>query len=375
MKSLIFFMVILTTHVRAEVYVSNIEHRISLGQRNMKPGETTLEEVADFIGVSKLRKKFELEGKNTAVVILDTGINPKHKDFEGGRVYFYENFTDEPSAIDYHGHGTHIAGIIGANGIHKGIAPLTKIISLKVLKNNGKGNIKSIIKAFDWILENEKNLSVTICAVNLSLSDGNFHTELPEEKDILREKIKALRKLNIPVICSSGNEYGNTKDMPYPFGLSYPAIIPETISVGAIFNKNIGPVMFSNCFSYITGPHVIAPFSQRLPAGKNFGYNIKKEYALDTHAPGIRIVSSGIILKNSETVGSGTSQAAAVTTGAILLIQDLYLSRYGKRAPMRIIESYIKNPRLYDGDDELDFLAHSFKKFGYVDLSRFVKNH
>jgi len=95
-----------------------------------------------------------LRGNGQTVAILDTGATPNHPAF-AGRVEAYRNvpfnalnclFGDNPSTgLDYHGHGTHVAGIIMSQGTpvfpgHLGVAPgVSRLLSVKVLCRTNEG--------------------------------------------------------------------------------------------------------------------------------------------------------------------------------------------------------------------------------------------
>src|SRR5690606_38523644 len=84
-----------------------------------------------------------LTGAGIKVAILDTGIDHTHPDLGGClgancKVVAGYNFTDsgEPDdAMDKNGHGTHVAGIVAANGELKGVAPGASLYAFKVLDN------------------------------------------------------------------------------------------------------------------------------------------------------------------------------------------------------------------------------------------------
>jgi subtilisin family serine protease len=111
---------------------------------------------------------------NADVAVIDTGVFD-HPDLNvAGRT----DCTGSPrnkrckdgSGNDGHGHGTHVAGTIGAldNGIGVvGVAPGVRIWSVKVLKDNGSGWISNIIGGIDWVAT--QNIKVA----NMSLGGGN----------------------------------------------------------------------------------------------------------------------------------------------------------------------------------------------------------
>ncbi|GMF45339.1 unnamed protein product [[Candida] boidinii] len=81
-------------------------------------------------------------GQNTIVYVIDTGVFIEHPEFEG-RAVNGPNFSTDKENKDTVGHGTHVAGIIGAKTY--GVAKQATIVSIKVLDKNGSGTLSSII--------------------------------------------------------------------------------------------------------------------------------------------------------------------------------------------------------------------------------------
>lgn len=88
--------------------------------------------------------------------MIDTGINYIHSDLGGGfgsgkKVaggYDFVNNDDDP--MDDNGHGTHVAGIVAANGTIKGVAPNATLFAVKVIDRSSKGYTSNIIAGIDW---------------------------------------------------------------------------------------------------------------------------------------------------------------------------------------------------------------------------------
>ncbi len=94
-------------------------------------------------------------GVGVHVAVIDTGIDPCHPDLNvQGGVSFVET---EPDYRDTHGHGTHVAGIIGAKdnafGV-VGVAPAVNLYAVKVLDKNGAGALADVIAGIDWAVAN-----------------------------------------------------------------------------------------------------------------------------------------------------------------------------------------------------------------------------
>src|SRR5437763_1920841 len=83
----------------------------------------------------------------SGVAVIDSGIAPLPA-FNGRIIASYDLTTGVPIAVlpgDEYGHGTHVAGLIGANDAnYMGVAPSVTFVSLKVLNKNGKGTTSSV---------------------------------------------------------------------------------------------------------------------------------------------------------------------------------------------------------------------------------------
>ena len=142
----------------------------------------------------------------------DTRYRPgtTHCDF-AGRVTAQRNFTadnggDPDDASDCQGHGTNVAGIICAAGIHPGIAPGARIIPLKVLDNSGGGSFANIAAALQWVIEN--HAAYEISAVCLALADGGNHrSDAPFTNDPVGDRIRSLAGLGIACCVHAGDDY------------------------------------------------------------------------------------------------------------------------------------------------------------------------
>ncbi len=100
-------------------------------------------------------------GQGVTAYIIDTGIAPKHPDFEGrARVGFDATSGD---GIDRNGHGTHVAGTIGSTTY--GVAKQAELVGVKVLGDDGSGSTAQVIEGMDWVASNTEGPSVA----NMSL--------------------------------------------------------------------------------------------------------------------------------------------------------------------------------------------------------------
>lgn len=122
-------------------------------------------DVKKYIGLNKYEYR-SYKGKGVTIAIIDSGIS-LHRDFNKNRILKFEDFVNNiKSPYDDYGHGTFVAGIIGADGKYKGIAPKSNLIILKALDKNGEASTENLISALTWVIEYKDKYSIDI--VNLS---------------------------------------------------------------------------------------------------------------------------------------------------------------------------------------------------------------
>ena len=105
-------------------------------------------------------------GAGVHAYIIDTGIRPTHVEFQGRATAVYDNVGDGQNGIDCNGHGTHVAGIIGAAtyGVAKGVF----LHGVRVLQCNGGGTISNLMAGVDWVTANAIHPAVA----NISAAAG-----------------------------------------------------------------------------------------------------------------------------------------------------------------------------------------------------------
>ncbi|MGX8237186.1 S8 family peptidase [Exiguobacterium undae] len=174
------------------------------------------------------------------VAVIDTGINSTYADFNG-RIRSdlgYDFIRKTKTALDDNGHGSHVAGIIAANGNNafgiSGINPQAQIIPIRVLNARGEGQNSDVIRG---ILHAVKQGAKVI---NLSLG-------LSESSKALEEAIAYAKSKNVLIVAASGNESKST--------LNYPARLASVVSVGATTTRD-ARASFSN---YGKGLDLVAP--------------------------------------------------------------------------------------------------------------------
>jgi len=156
------------------------------------------------------------KGRNLALVVVD--IDPKG--------------TYVQLANDISGHGTHVAGIIAANGTLKGIAPGAQIMVLKAVDRDGFANPKNIVEAIRYAAIHGAHV------INISL--GQYQDVLPGRSDLAQIVNEVVEKYGVVVVTAAGN-IG-----PGINSVAAPADADKAISVGAF----VSPRMWEWDFGY-----------------------------------------------------------------------------------------------------------------------------
>lgn len=148
-------------------------------------------------------------GKGAKVAILDTGVDLNHKDLKSG-IVLTKDFTGE-GVQDYNGHGTHVAGIIGArkdNVGFVGMAPECDLMIGKVLANDGSGSYDWISDGIIWATDNGAHI------INMSLGG-------PDTTNRLFEAVHYSLMKGVIICCAAGNDgalFANSIGYPGKYG-------------------------------------------------------------------------------------------------------------------------------------------------------------
>ena len=182
--------------------------------------EASLDKSVPQIGVPKAWAA-GYDGKGVKIAVLDTGVDATHPDLKN-QVTAAKNFSTSPDATDKYGHGTHVASIAAgtgakSNGKYKGVAPGAKILSGKVLGDDGYGEDSAIIAGMEWAAEQGADV------VNLSL--GGFDT--PEVDPLEAEVNKLSKEKGILFAIAAGNN-GSEQS------IGSPGSAADALTVGAV---------------------------------------------------------------------------------------------------------------------------------------------
>ncbi|MFF2396981.1 S8 family serine peptidase [Nocardia sp. NPDC058114] len=334
-----------------------------------KPLQTDLTVMPELLEVDLLvraaeaRAKFNVDGSGMTVAVLDTGLRTTHVDFAGrvraGRNFTADNNGSPTDPSDGQGHGTNVAGIICAGGVHTGMAPRANIVPVKVLGNSGGGSFEAIRDALHWVLANRASLGISAVCMSLGASDNNT-SDADFAGDGIGDVMRKLTDAGVACCVAAGNDYFAHNSGQ---GMSYPAIFRQTISVGAVYDADEGSFSYgSGATALSTAPDRITPFSQRLHS------SVGGACATDIFAPGAPTTSSGIRNDSGESIQHGTSQATPVVAGIVLLIQQFHLRVAGTMPSVADVRTWLLAGAvpIVDGDDENDNVVHTGQTFSRI---------
>lgn len=226
-------------------------------------------------GVSRVGGSRNFEG-NTAINdkwawIVDTGVESGHNELNMLDEYAM-NFSASSDLGDAYGHGTHVAGIIGARDNGQGVVGVAAgayMVNVKVLDNDGEGNYSDIVAALDYI----KYMAIPGDVVNMSIGGPS--------SSCVDYATKRLGMRGIKVVVAAGNESDHV--------------------------SNYSPARVSHSNIYVVGA---INFWNQYSSFSNYGSNV--DYA----GPGVAILST--FGANQYAFMSGTSMAAPHVAGALL---------------------------------------------------------
>jgi subtilisin family serine protease len=272
--------------------------------------------------------------KDVVVAIIDSGIDLGHKELKNnlwtnpGEIpndgvdndrngYVDDvhgwNFANNNNDVqDRYGHGTHVAGIIGAKGGNglgvTGINWNVSLMTLKFMDDKGVGGTGGAIQAMDYISMMKNTYRVNVVVANASWGGGTGFSNM------LYGAINRLNDAGIVLTVAAGNN-GRDNDITVRYPSSYDS--PNIISVGALGSYSNGLVSFSN-----------------------YGAT-----TVDLAAPGSAVLST--IPWNNYGYMSGTSMAAPMVAGAVSLLKSIKPSLTVSEVKATIFGSVDKIPELF----------------------------
>ncbi|MBI2355828.1 MAG: peptidase S8 [Candidatus Doudnabacteria bacterium] len=236
----------------------------------------------------------------TTVAIIDTGIHATHLELNDGRIAEgYNTVTNQvipaQTNSDDNGHGTAVAGIIGAisdNG--KGIAGVNKnvkIMPIKALSSDGTGSISAVASGIVWAADHGAHI------INLSLGGPGFGAD-----QTLNNAITYAFNKGVLIVSAAGNDL---------------AASGQNLDTAPVY-----PVCSDNGANMVLGV-AATDVTDKKASFSNFGIN-----CIDISAPGKKILTTAFLPSDpSDNVliyGSGTSLATPVVSGVAALIKSAH---------------------------------------------------
>jgi serine protease AprX len=258
-------------------------------------------------------------GTGVTVAVLDTGVSDDAKedfynDSGGLRVQWVSPNPALDVDEDGFGHGTHVAGIIAGHstktdpvGKYTGVAPRASVLSVRVATDDGSATIGDVMAGLEWVDDNRSTYNIRV--LNLSLTSSVAQSYLVDPLDAA---VELLWFHDVTVVVSAGNLGSASDAVYYP-----PANDPFVIVVGA----------FDDVGTKGKGDDVLTSWSSR-------GLTQDGYAKPDVVAPGRNIISpvspasylaqtypERIVERYNQAYFrmSGTSMAAAVTSGVVAL--------------------------------------------------------
>ena len=276
------------------------------------------------------------------VAVLDTGIDKEHTDLNVAGGF---NCAKDKGHDDHLGHGTHIAGIVGAlddgQGV-VGVAPGVRLWAVRVLDNEGRGTTRELLCGVDWVTATRLDADPTndIDVANLSLGgEGRDDGQCGQsDGDLLHQAICRSVAAGVTYVVAAGNDSADAAHYT-------PAAYDEVITVSALADSDGRPGgLGGSPACREDGDDTLANFS-------NYGTDI------DLIAPGVCILSTvpvdGRVPNNPRGYGvlTGTSFAAPHVAGAAAL----WLAGHPGAGPAQVRQALVAaGTSDWDATEDLD---------------------
>jgi len=322
--------------------------RISLdpsrGQYDPRRDPSSLYSVTTAVGARSAWEQRDargaaITGRGVTVAVLDSGVAPvaglSGKLVQGPDLSLESN-SSQPLSTDTFGHGTHMASIIGAadavptsaagtplsadGRAQLGVAPGAQLLALKLANTDGSTDVSQVIAGIDWVVEHRNDNGMNVRVINISYGTDSQQSY---RSDPLAAAVERAWQRGIVVVASAGN------DGPDAGGLNDPAYDPYVLAVGSTSPDR-------SVLGRVLGTTPLASQAWRSPSASDYTSRGTAARSADLAAPGRSVVgllapgstideehpegrvardTSGRLLR-----GSGTSQAAAVVSGAAALL-------------------------------------------------------
>lgn len=272
------------------------------GTSAVVPGELVPPGIRRVGAATALQARTAADG---AVAVIDTGIDLANSDLDA--VSATNCIKPGAPAQDDGGHGTNVAGVIGARnqgaGV-TGVAPGTRLYSVKVLASTGKGTLSQILCGLNWLAQNAQSLNIRVANMSITGAGANDANCGRSNNDAEHQAICGVTAAGVAVVTSAGNS-------GVDFARSIPAAYPEVLTATAMTDTDGA-----------SGGTGAAPTCRKGERDDAFGTYSSfavgaAERAHTIAAPGTCVVSTA--RGGGTAVYTGSSQAAPHVAGAVAL--------------------------------------------------------
>ena len=271
-------------------------------------------------------------GAGVDVAVIDTGVNPVEGLATPGKIAYGPDLSLESQAdafrnLDTNGHGTFMAGLIAGRdsglqqpyaaapaSAYRGVAPDARIVSIKVGVADGGVDVSQVIAAIDWVVQHRYDNGMNIRVINLSYGTNSSQDSLLDPLSFAAEQAW---KKGIVVVAAGGNA-GFQRHMNNAPALANPATDRYVLAVGSTDSLGTG----------VLSDDMVPAFSPWPKRGATRGVDL---VASGVHLVGLRVPSSYVDLNypggqlgDRFFRGTGTSQSAALVSGAVALVLQKY---------------------------------------------------
>jgi subtilisin family serine protease len=327
------------------------------------------------------------DGRGVTVAVIDSGVDVDHFDLRDGgtrRTLASIRWSSSGSGNDPYGHGTFVAGLVAGNGYSSkqggldftGVAPKANLVSLRVLDENGRGSLSSVIAAVDWAIANSNTYRIRVLNMSLAAPPVDSYRDDP-----LCQAVDRASRAGLVVVAAAGNFGIGPEGTEVYGGITSPGNSPAVVTVGATDTRGTN----------VRSDDSVAPYSSRGatrsrsvdPVTGAVTYdNLAKP---DLVAPGTRLISleradSTLILaipqlhvptkgdsnsKSRYMFMSGTSMSTGVVSGAVALM----LSANPSLTPNMVKAILMYSAQRVDGADLFEQGAGQVNVAGAVRLA------
>jgi subtilisin family serine protease len=309
------------------IYEDGIEHIV-------------LKQGIPLMNASAVRSTYS--GKEVAVAISDTGINYNHAMLGGGGfpnskvIGGYDFGDNDGDPLDCQGHGTSVAGITsgtqasGPGDYIGGVAHDSKLYALKIVAGcSGSASTSDIAASWDWAVTHKNDdPSHPILVINTSFGGTGYTTACDASEPLYAAAANNAVANGIAVFAASGNDAYTNK-------IARPACVSNVISVGAVYDANVGYHGYSNCTDSSTAADKVTCYSN----SASF---------LDLLAPSHDAYTTAVDGGYRTNFG-GTSAASPYAAGAAAVLQDRAIAYGGA-----LTVAALKSAMVDHGDPILD---------------------